>query len=63
MKFTLDLACDNAAFTDDGEESRNDETARILREIAKQLDAGYVKGFAYDGNGNRVGTFKFYEEA
>lgn len=62
MKFQLDLACDNAAFTDDGDDSRNDETARILREIAKQLDAGYVKGFAFDLNGNRVGTYNFIED-
>lgn len=63
MKFTLNIECDNAAFTGDIDDSRNDETARILREIAKQLDAGYVKGFAFDLNGNRVGTYNFHEEA
>lgn len=62
MKFTLEIECDNAAFTEGGDDSRNEETARILREIAKQLDVGYVKGVAYNMNGNNVGIYKFYEE-
>ena len=47
MKFTLDIECDNAAFTDDGEESRNNETARILREIAKQAPEMQAKFESY----------------
>ena len=62
MKFTLEIECDTAAFTEGGGDSRNEETARILREIAKQLDVGYVKGIVYDMNGNNVGIYKFYED-
>lgn len=57
MKFTLTIYCDNAAFG----ESRADETARILREIAKQVERDWLDGFARDSNGNAVGEWRFAE--
>lgn len=66
MKFTLEITCDNAAFTDpsneDHEEARNMEVAYILRGISAKVDSGYTKGVINDSNGNPVGVFKFFEE-
>lgn len=66
MKFTLEITCDNAAFTDpdniDNDEAMSTEVAYILRGISAQVDSGYTKGVINDSNGNPVGVFKFYEE-
>lgn len=51
--FTLKIKTDNAAF---GDEPAN-ETARILREIAKKLEASRIQGRAIDLNGNIVGEW------
>lgn len=57
MKFTLEIACDNAAFEDDATE----EIARILRELADDLDAGHSTAVLRDANGNRVGLAALHE--
>lgn len=66
MKFTLEITCDNAAFTGpdngDHEEARNMEVAYILRGISAQVDEGFLAGQIYDYNGNNVGVFKFFED-
>lgn len=66
MKFTLEITCDNAAFTDpdniDNDEAMSTEVAYILRGISAKVDSGYTKGVINDSNGNPVGVFKFYEE-
>jgi len=51
--FKLTIKMDNAAFED-----REGEVARILREIANKVEAGYWSGTARDYNGNDVSTFK-----
>ena len=56
MIFHINIACDNAAF-DDGE--CNHELARILRDVADQIEEGII-GKARDIrdiNGNTVGQF------
>ena len=53
--FTLKIKTENAAFSDD----RNAEIARILREVAEQLETHTMTGSCRDYNGNRVGEFKF----
>lgn len=66
MKFTLEITCDNAAFTDpdniDNDEAMSTEVAYILRGVSAQVDNGFIKGLIKDSNGNPVGVFKFYEE-
>lgn len=62
MKFRLELECDNEAFCAYGDESRGEEVARILDHISNQVRDDYVKGIAYDSNGNNVGFYKFYED-
>lgn len=60
VDFVLKINCDNAAFEDD---QRGEEVARILREVAKQVEEGYTYiPQLHDYNGNRVGTAAFYEE-
>jgi hypothetical protein len=56
MSFKLKIKTDNAAFADDGNGGKN-ELARILREIAANLEAGYDCGSARDENGNTVGEW------
>jgi hypothetical protein len=57
MKFTLAIDCDNAAFgeTLDG---HLEETARLLRGLARRLEAGEDYGTLRDVNGNTVGRFE-----
>lgn len=66
MKFTLEITCDNAAFTDpdniDNDEAMSTEVAYILRGVSAQVDSGYTKGIINDSNGNNVGVFKFFED-
>jgi hypothetical protein len=66
MKFTLEITCDNTAFTDpdngDHNEARNMEVAYILRGVSAQVDNGYIKGIISDSSGNPVGVFKFFED-
>lgn len=66
MKFTLEITCDNAAFTDpdniDNDEAMSTEVAYILRGVSAQVDNGFIKGLINDSNGNPVGVFKFFED-
>jgi hypothetical protein len=58
MTFKLSIVCDNAAF-DDG--NAGSEIARILREVANELDGDDAEGYEKrltDMNGNAVGTAK-----
>lgn len=61
--FTVKIACDNAAFCEDDDptyRSAAPELARILREIADQIDAGRRYDFFQtirDVNGNDVGRY------
>jgi len=50
--FQVNIKCTNAAFHDD----RNNEVARILRELADKLDNGYMQANLFDLNGNNVGS-------
>lgn len=73
MRFQVDIACDNAAFTIESNDENNGrpnpapEVARILREAAEKvermpdlwrLDTGIV---LRDINGAQVGGIRFYE--
>lgn len=68
MAFTLRIATDNAAFTDNG---TGMEVARILRKLADDIDydgtmayeiaSGPASGNLYDLNGNRVGSWEITE--
>ena len=62
--FKLEMKTGNAAFADPytGEESSWDEcheVARILREIAEDIDNGKRYGSCIDYNGNNVGKYGF----
>jgi hypothetical protein len=54
--FTITIECNNAAFDGD---ACGEEVARILRELASDLDGGDVEDdatfFLFDLNGNRCG--------
>lgn len=51
--FTLAFRTDNAAF----EDGAATETGRILRDLARKIEAGELDGDARDHNGNRIGAF------
>lgn len=66
MKATLTVRMDNAAFGRDSEfntiATAAPELARILRELADNLDAGRHDGQQVrDANGNLVGVFSIYD--
>lgn len=61
MKFELEIDCGNAAFGDNDEDARGHEVARILRDLAGKLEAGYIKCQLLDHNGNAVGVAQFSE--
>ena len=52
----------NAAFHDDNGEKdewyRNQEVARILREIADKIENGWDRGSVGDLNGNKIGDWR-----
>ena len=50
--FTIEFETDNAAFEDAAA-----EIARILRNVAAQVEVGRARGLAVDENGNSVGQF------
>ena len=55
MKVTIDIECDNAAFTGAPEL----EVERILNELARKVGGEGMKNIKlYDVNGNSVGTMK-----
>jgi hypothetical protein len=51
--FRLQIKCDNEAFSDDP----GAELARLLREVANEIEEGYQGGGLNDVNGNRVGSY------
>ena len=60
--FMLKFKTSNAAFSE-SEDAANDgareqEIARILRDIATCVEQGHVYGVATDYNGNKVGTWE-----
>lgn len=58
MDFIIRINCENGAF----EDALATETARILREAAKALEAERDLPLAlFDSNGNRVGYANFEE--
>ena len=66
--FTLTIKTGGAAFRDDSRTDRKGEAAldpeatevrRILRDVAKKLEAGYDRGNVMDLNGNNVGSWKY----
>jgi hypothetical protein len=56
MTCKISIKTDNAAFGDT-DSVRAEEVARLLREIAEDLDNGEVCGPVIDLNGNKVGTW------
>ena len=59
MKLTIEMNCDNAAFT----EMPGMEAGRILAKLARRLQEMGLDNYPLmDGNGNRVGDCKFDEE-
>lgn len=59
MEFTLKINCDNASFED-----KCEEVARILRELAENIEIGNMPNslcdkILFDANGNRCGTAEF----
>lgn len=57
VEFEMKLHSSNAAF----DENPSAETARILREIADDIEASvtYCEGNVRDINGNTIGSFSF----
>jgi hypothetical protein len=55
-KITVEM--DNAAFEDNGPAT---ELARILRDLAKHIEAGDTERRLMDSNGNHVGNFSISE--
>jgi hypothetical protein len=69
MKFKLEIDMGNAAFdtSEEGNDACNGiEVARILRDLAKQVDSGVnlesgMGRKVYDYNGNKVGGWEVTE--
>ena len=51
--FSVEIEVGNAAF--DGEVEMSREIARILRNLADDVECGHILQTLYDVNGNRVG--------
>ena len=61
MRADISIQMDNEAFTNQGEPSliaAGAELARILRDLAKHIEAGDTGRGCMDSNGNTVGRFK-----
>jgi len=56
MTCKITIKTDNAAFGD-SDSARAEEVARLLREIAADMDQGCTSGPVIDLNGNKVGTW------
>lgn len=60
---SVKIATDNAAFRlEDGTLDRF-EVARVMREAADKVEAGYSTGRLMDANGNDVGGFLVTEDS
>lgn len=57
MTAKITITMDNAAFEDEPAS----ELARILRDLAKHIEAGDTERRLMDSNGNHVGTFKIQD--
>ncbi len=66
--FKLEIKTGGAAFRDDSRTDRNGnaildpegtEIRRILKDVARKLEAGYDSGSVMDLNGNKVGIWKY----
>lgn len=56
--FEASFKTGNAAFDDDYyDNAKIDESIRILKEIIKKLEDGYMSSVCMDINGNKVGTW------
>ena len=53
----IEIATDNAAFHNEGEHNPGPEASRLLRDVAKKVEAGATEGKIIDINGNTVGRF------
>jgi hypothetical protein len=58
MKFTVNFDCDNDAFAI----SPEFEVSRVLRQISKKVEDGFVNGPVMDFNGNRIGDWEFTDD-
>lgn len=58
-KFSMDIACDNAAFDGD---NLGQELRWVLANVARGIGAGDRKGSVRDSNGNIIGTFRVTED-
>jgi hypothetical protein len=58
MEFTLNIDCDNAAFSGDP----LGEVQRLLHVAAMKIEGGYREGKLVDVNGNTVGEFELKGE-
>ena len=56
MGFKLSITTDNAAFSEE-EGGPNAEVARLLREVADDIENGRECGTIMDINGNNVGKY------
>ena len=61
MKIIIEIATDNAAFTDH-KYGKLGEISRILRRITQRIENGELSGKCMDFNGNSVGTWDVQEE-
>jgi hypothetical protein len=60
-RFTIQFDTENAAFCDwQGKHEPQEETARILREIATKIEDYDTGGRVMDANGNDVGHYGCY---
>lgn len=62
MKFTLKFSCDSEAFNPyfsdlHAKEGLENETSRILQDLAQTVVNGKREGSIRDNNGNRIGTW------
>ena len=66
--FKLTIRTDGAAFRDESRTDRRGnavldpegtEVRRILKDVARKLEAGYDSGNVMDRNGNNVGNWKY----
>ena len=58
LSFSVQLTTINDAFA--GDDNIQFEVARILREIANDIDNGERAGIIHDINENRVGKFRYW---
>ena len=60
--FKLEFSTDNAAFEDNGQETRAHEVQLILLRISAKLAHGDTFGAVKDSNGNTIGRWSLSED-